>query len=302
MEAYMKKYVCGVRLRAWHLVCLALALALLFCGCTMDVSVDGATTVVGGEKEVPGTIGGGEETGEGGEETGGGEQTGEGEETGEGGGGCVPGTSLPGTVPQLQITEIRTTQFGKQAEFVELKMQSSGNLGGLKVVITGNAETPFVYEFQPVQVAAGDFVVLHLRTLETSCVDEYGGNLALSGGADACPTARDFWVPGNTKHISATGAVFVLVDDSHILDAVMFSDTTGKEWKSEILIDTADYLFILNEWQSPSGEMCSPADAVNTYLIGNSVSRSIARYTSAPDTNTKADWYITPTAAVTPGY
>ena len=209
-------------------------------------------------------------------------------------------------MPQLVINEICTEKGSgnniNRAEFIEFRLNSDGNLGGMRVVINGNtnASRETVYEFLPCEVKRGEYVVLHLRTLEDSCRDEYGSNLALSGGANAKPTARDFWVPGSSKlmHKEAT-AIYVLYQDDRVLAALMISDKNDSSWDKDYFAEAAQMLFSQGAWKSPDGQISTPATAARS--AGTTNTRTICRDETVENTNTAADWYVAATSSATPG-
>ena len=218
----------------------------------------------------------------------------------------IPFRSRNNRMPSLVINELCTeyanTTSGRKPEFIELKMKSDGNLGAMRVVILGNtnASQMTIYEFKPVEVKKDEYVTLHLRTVGDECINEYGENLDEAGGRDASPTARDFWLPGNTKlmHKEAT-AVYVLDQDDRVLDAVMISSTSDTWWKKDYLADAANFLFQQDRWKSADRKICPPAEAVKSDKTTNT--KTICRDETLEDSNTAADWYITVTSGGTPG-
>jgi len=179
-------------------------------------------------------------------------------------------------------------------------MLSDGNLAALCVFVAGNNKPTKIYEFKSVEVKEGEYVVLHLRTLEESCKDEYGERLDVSGGTDSCPTARDLWVPDSNKLLHKTEAVYVQDQNGWVLDAVMLSESSSESWGKTYFTEAADFLFDKDVWKSPAGMVCIPSDAVNTSGIKTSTAKSICRNENAENTHTKADWYVT-TQGITPG-
>jgi hypothetical protein len=209
---------------------------------------------------------------------------------------------MPALVINELCTEYTTVAAGRKPEFIEFKMKSAGNLGAMRVVILGNtnASRRTVFEFMPVEVKEGEYVVLHLRTVDESNVNEYGDDLSLSGGVNASPTARDFWIPGNSKLIhKAASVVYVLDQDDNVLDAVMISATPDAWWNRDYFAEAATFLFEKGAWKSPEGKIGSPADAVNSNTTTGT--RTICRDETKENTNTAADWYITATSGATPG-
>jgi hypothetical protein len=204
-------------------------------------------------------------------------------------------------IPKLQINELRTEYSKPKAEFIEFKIISDGNLGALRVFVISNSKNPQIYEFKPVEVKANEYVVLHLRTFEESCKDEYGEDLNESGGADSCSEARDFWVLGTTKLLRKTDAVYVMDQDDKVLDAVMIAETPSSSWSKDHFTIAAEFLFSKDAWKSPAGKICSPADAVSSSGIKTAMTRSISRYESEENTHTAANWYVTADKGITLG-
>ncbi len=202
-------------------------------------------------------------------------------------------------LPRLLISELRTEYSKPKAEFVEFKILEAGNLGAAQVFIAGNSKKPFVYEFSPVEVAAGDYVVLHLRSTEETNRDEYGSNLSESGGVDSAPNARDFWVFGSEKLLRKTDAVYVLNQDDEVIDAVLLAENPASFWSKDYLANAADFLYQKGAWKTAGETMPEPKDAVITGKT--TLTRSICRDETAADTDSPDNWYITVTGGATPG-
>jgi hypothetical protein len=214
----------------------------------------------------------------------------------------VPLRTRNDRIPPLLITEMRTEYKGAtlEAEYVEFKTLEAGNLGALRLFIASNAKNPLVYEFSPVEVGAGEYILLHLRTLDTGTADETGPALNLSLGKDAAAGARDFWIPGSEERFRKTDAVYFLDQDDRIMDAVMFSETVDPWWNKEHFAQAADFLFGQGAFTSPEGTICGPADSVFD-TIKAAMTSSIARDEGLADSNTAADWFIAPSKSHTPG-
>jgi len=213
----------------------------------------------------------------------------------------VPFRSRNNRVPQMLINELRTEYSKPRAEYIEFKMLSAGNLGALRVFIEGNYKNPMTYEFSPVEVKAGEYVVLHLRTLDELCRDEASARLDESGGTDSSPTARDFWIPGSSKLLHKTDAVYVLDQDDRVVSAVMMSETPDASWKKDYFAQAAELLFKQGAWKTADGKICGPKDAVDTSGVKTAATRSVSRDETVKNTNTAADWYIAATSCATPG-
>jgi hypothetical protein len=202
-------------------------------------------------------------------------------------------------MPALAINELRTEYSNPRSEYVEFVTKSAGNLGGMRVFIAGGSQKPSIYEFSPVEVAKDEYIILHLRKMDEACKDEYG-NLDESGGNDASPKARDFWIPVTNKLINKTaGFVYVLDQDDRVLDAIMHSEKADNWWTKDYLAEAAEFLHGQGAWTAPSGNICTPADAINS--TGTTLTRTICRDENTEDTNTAAVWYVTVTSGATPG-
>jgi len=205
-------------------------------------------------------------------------------------------------MPELVINEICTESSKLKTEFIEFKTKSSGNLGAMRVVIMGNtaASKETIYEFKPAEVKKDEYITLHLRTVEDACKDELGARLDESGGTNASPTARDFWVEGNAKRIHKDATViYVLDQDDKTLCGVMISTQSANWWSKDYFAEAAELLFNNNAWKSADGQIPGPSQAVNSN--GTTNTRTICRDETVANTNTKADWYITATSSATPG-
>jgi hypothetical protein len=171
----------------------------------------------------------------------------------------------------------------------------------MRLFIPGNTKVPLVFEFPPVEVAAGQYIVVHLRTVEDGVVNETGDDPSLSVGADAAKNAWDFWVPVSEKLLHKTDVVYVMDQDDTIIDAVMMSENPDPWWTKDHFVQAADLLYRQGAWASADGEIPGPADAVITLNIKTAMTRSISRDETVPDSNSAADWYITATSGITPG-
>jgi hypothetical protein len=205
----------------------------------------------------------------------------------------VPFRTRNNQIPELLVNEIRTKNSGMntdkpRTEFVELYIRSAGNLGGLRLYAAGNTaekgiEAP-ILEFPPIMVDAGDYVVIHTRTLpaQTECRDETGDECGYSGGYEATPS-RDLWIPGNVLRLHNTDAVFITDQDDRVIDGVLLCEKESA-WKNDI-VRAAKRLAKEGAWDSSD-----VSSAVSTLKV--SATKTLNRDTPKPDSNTAADWYI----------
>ncbi|MDR1398578.1 MAG: hypothetical protein LBJ41_01455 [Treponema sp.] len=210
----------------------------------------------------------------------------------------APFTARNNRMPSIQLTEIRTEYSKPKVEFVEMKTLSSGNLGALRLFIASNGIDSPVFVFPPIEVQAGEYIVVHLRSIEEGLVNETGTNLAASAGTESTPNGRDFWVPSSTKLLRKTDAVFLMDQDDKVLDALMLHKESDTAWKGN-LVQAAELLGKQRAWRAASGTNPQASDAIVS--DATTLTRTISRNESIPDSNSAVDWFITATSSATPG-
>jgi hypothetical protein len=221
----------------------------------------------------------------------------------------VPFRARNDNMPTLVINEIRTEYSKPKVEFVELRTLSGGNLGAMRLFIAGHSISTPLYDFPPTEVKAGEYIVLHLRTLEEGCVDETEEDLALSNGTEALPTARDFWVSGSTKFIHKTDVVYMMDQDDTIIDGVLLSEDQSTWWDKPVFATAAELFASQGSWfplddsgcavPAEDGWIPAPSEAVKS--SGTTTTRTICRDESLENNNCAGDWYITATSNASPG-
>jgi hypothetical protein len=201
---------------------------------------------------------------------------------------------------QLIINEIFTEYSGstKRTEFIEFRIIKPGNLEGIKVFCASYTTAPMIYEFPAVNVRLNEYVVLHTRMIEDTCLDELGEDLAKSGGRDSCPTARDLWISGSKKLLHKYEVVYVLDKDDKVLDTVMLADGPDSWNKKTYLFEAAEFLLEQNAWYFAEGRVRGAADAVDCSSIGGATTKSVSRDEARANTRGAGDWFVT---ASTPG-
>jgi len=212
---------------------------------------------------------------------------------------------IPPVINLLEINELYAEYSGttKRTEYIEFRALLSGNLNGLSLHIMYDAKKPFIYDFPAIDVASGEYITLHLRTLESDCIDELEDDLALSGGVNSCPTARDLWVSNSNKLLHRTDIVYLQDEYDRILDAVIMNETPSNTWNKNQahFAEIAENLFNAGMWLSADGEQPTPLDAVDTSSIKTSATKSISRYEGQENTHTSNDWYVTASSSMSPG-
>ncbi|MDR1429720.1 MAG: hypothetical protein LBI85_05475 [Spirochaetaceae bacterium] len=209
----------------------------------------------------------------------------------------IPFRTRNDSLPVLVINEIRTEYSNPRCEFIELKTSTPGNLGALRVMTAIEAEP--IYEFEPVEVGEGEYIVLHLRKTDNASLDETGDDLEASEGYEASG-ARDFWIPGNTERLRKTDGIALVDQDGTVLDGIIFSETSSGSWAKENLARFAGFLNDAGAWK-PSGDppCINPSEAFSSQ--GSTATQTLCRDELVSDSNDPHDWYIAARNQATPG-
>jgi hypothetical protein len=219
----------------------------------------------------------------------------------------VPFKTRNDRMPKLLINEMRFTyDSNKSSEFIELHTQTDGNLGAMRLFVASTSLDEPIYEFPPVEVAAGEYIMLHLRTLGVDkAVDELGSELNLSKANrpdDSKDDARDLWVPGSTKYLHKTDVIYLLDQDDMILDGLAVMETSEAWGKNKDLSKAAELLAKQSAWFDANGKAVKTPGGADTISSANTTTtRTLCRNEAIPDSNTLADWYICANSGASPG-
>lgn len=208
---------------------------------------------------------------------------------------AVPFTGFNDRVPRLILNEIRFDYDKPKVEFIEINALTAGNLAGVRLLNTANTADPF-YEFPSIEVAAGEFIVFHFRSLEEGLVNELGDDLAASAGTEALPTARDLWGTAVRAPLRKTNVI--LLEERKggaVLDAFVGCESDKTEWPTVLLAEAAARAVREGAW----GPDASTGSAVVT--TGTSPTRTLGRTELSVDTDRAVDWKIAPTGKASPG-
>ena len=156
---------------------------------------------------------------------------------------------------KLRITEIRPLYSSKpKSEFIEFIVMESGNLSGITITNVGDKQN-LHYCFPAAEVSAGETVVYHWRSVEEGIRDETTTKI-ISGGAQSCPTARDFWGPYTSLPKRNANVILIKAAvDGDIQDAILYC--TEKEfakreavpaWNDEELVNEAEAAVASGAW------------------------------------------------------
>jgi hypothetical protein len=206
---------------------------------------------------------------------------------------------------EVLINEFTCQGSGNHPDVVELLVTEGGNLGGVAFYAGSPQEHNGVIVFPSMEVAAGAFVLVHLKPdgLESE-VDEID-DPAVADGKDAHPEAFDFWMAEPTGLSGNNGAVSVYAyRDGPLLDAVIYSNRSYDPEARYGSFGTKAAQLMIEEvvadggW-TIAGDSVRPEDAIDPE--DSTATRSISRSSASADSDTATDWHITPTSGATFG-
>jgi len=206
---------------------------------------------------------------------------------------------------RLVINEFITRGSDTHPDIIELKALQAGSLAGICFCHGTRDDYACRYVFPACQVAAADLILLHTKPQGISTEQDELADITASGGLDASPDARDFWLAGGPGLSGNNGVVAVYEQPAgNLMDVVIYtnrtsaSDAAYRGFGSQSLMSQADQLSGERAWIF-SGDMPAPEDAV--FIELSTTTRSICRAAAGADTDSKADWHIVPTRGSTFG-
>ncbi len=156
---------------------------------------------------------------------------------------CVPFTGYNSHVPKVVMTEIlvkygtgtKNKQTVYRSEFVELLALTDGNLAGLELISASDGEKK-KYCIPPVEVTAGEIILLHLRTAGEGCVSE-SDDLDEATAPHSCKGVRDIWSENDGACLNDKSDVIILRNgpEEKIIDAFMYAEEGSESWKKGCL-------------------------------------------------------------------
>ena len=208
-------------------------------------------------------------------------------------------------VPSLVLNEFITRGSDMHPDVVEIAVLTSGNMGGVVLYngTPGNFDALLVFPSFP--TSAGDFVLVHFKPTGTEGEVDELLDKSRARGAGASDTAFDFWIPRG-KGLPGNNGVLSLYErpGGKILDGVLYSnrvsdsDESYRGFGSVGMLARAEELVRDKGWITAAEKVC-PEDAVNP--DGSTATRSLSRSSGSVDTDSAADWHITPTRGSTFG-
>ena len=191
-----------------------------------------------------------------------------------------------GRVPKVVINEIRTEYSKPKVEFVELKVLSEGNLGGMELVVASDGEENN-YVFPAVEVKPEDLVVLHFRKIEDGCIDEIENDRELSLATESS-SSIDLWIDNTSARIAKSDVILLKNKrQGEVVDSVLYMESSASSWKTPFLSECAELALSSETWIG---------NPVNS--DGVTATRTLSRVNLNKDASA---WIVTATSKASPG-
>lgn len=218
----------------------------------------------------------------------------------------IPFRGYNSKVAGVVLSEVRTeaSNIAKDTakiEFVELYVHKDGNMAGISLY-NAYDDKQGEYEFPSAEVKAGEYIVVHFRTMEehaAGCIDETGNDLNASTAPDSCPDARDFWVQEKEARLGKSDVILLRKQSGgDIVDALLYAESGVKDTTRKKLLDAAQLAVQAGAWQG--------SDDVATWVVsdGLTTTRTLCRQnisgTSIPGAS-KEHWFVVADKSATPG-
>ena len=191
-----------------------------------------------------------------------------------------------GRVPKVVINEIRTEYSKPKVEFIELKVLSEGNLGGMELVVAFDGEEK-TYVFPAIEVKPDDLVVLHFRKIEDGCIDEIGNDKQLSTATESSD-AIDLWIENTSARIGKSDVILLKNKrQGEIVDSVLYMESSATSWKTDFIRECAQLALSSETW-------------IGNPVISDGVTatRTLSRVNFNKDASA---WIVTATSKASPG-
>ncbi|HPE37191.1 MAG TPA: hypothetical protein PK625_08570 [Spirochaetales bacterium] len=206
----------------------------------------------------------------------------------------------------LVVNELVTQGSSTHPDAVEFRVVAGGDPAGLCFCVGTRADWDLRYVFPSLELAAGDYVVLHLRPQGLAEeVDELADRTA-SGGLDSSDSGWDLWYrEGGGGLPGANGALCLYGSPiGGLMDCVLYSerssdsDTAYDGFGTAALRDRVAAAVADGGWDI-AGDRPRPEDCARSE--GTTATRTICRWPSGLDEDCAEDWHIVPTSGISLG-
>lgn len=201
-------------------------------------------------------------------------------------------TGYNDNLPEIVLNEVRTEWSKPKPEYIELYVLEDGNLGGLFIEVYYSTKVN-TYTFPAVDVHKGEYIVLHMRSVDEAAFDETDALDACSA-PDSCPNARDFWYQSDAKAIGKTGVILLKErGNGPLLDALLYAESSKTTWPRDEMKAAAQAAYMAGIWEDgdePIHAVCSDKCTAT---------RTISRQDYSAEG--ASSWIVVATSSATPG-
>ncbi len=164
--------------------------------------------------------------------------------------------------------------------------------------------------FPSAEVKAGDYVVVHFRTMDehaSGCIDETGDNLNASTAPDSCADVRDFWVPGTGSRLGKSDVILLRKrSGGPLMDALLYAQSSAKDAaRSKLVETTRQFLGVGAGQEGIDFSTWVSGDGLTTTrtLCRQDISTIdlVAESDSGIPVAAGSDWFVVATSSATPG-
>lgn len=230
----------------------------------------------------------------------------------------VPFHGFNNRVAGVVLSEVRTEAEKMKTdkaklEYVELYVHTAGNLAGISLWNANDDKKYGEYVFPAAEVKAGDYVVVHFRTMDehaSGCIDETGDDLNASTAPDSCADVRDFWVPGTGSRLGKSDVILLRErSGGSLMDALLYVQSSAKDsTRSKLVETTRQFLgaeagqegIDFSTWVSGDG-----LTTINRTLSRQNIGANVAGAGDVHSASAGEHWFVTKTVGkdkgATPG-
>lgn len=195
-------------------------------------------------------------------------------------------------LPEIVLSEVKTECKLPNPEFIELYVLEDGNIGGMVLEVYYNTKINS-FSFPAAEVHKGDYIVLHMRTVEEGAIDETDG-ITDSTATGSCSDALDFWFPSETKALGNTGVILLKErENGRITDALLYAESSKTAWPKDSMKMAAQNAYLSDVWEGgaePQNAVCS-----DKCTATRTISRQDYLHKGA------SSWIVVATSSATPG-
>ncbi len=209
-------------------------------------------------------------------------------------------------VPKMIFSEVSTEYSNPKTEFVEFYILEDGNLSGIMLQSASDGSDAD-YVFPSVEVKRGEYVVLHMRTVEEGAVNETGSNVSMSVSVQSSIEGRDLWIEGKETRLSKNDVLLLRERlNGDLLDALCYVDGVKEIWPKDVMLEYIKEATDANLWKGELdvGEACNVENITATRTLSRQNIEEIQSnfdLGSITFVNSKKDWIIVARSNLTPG-